>query len=338
MAQAVTGSRDQRCCSYMGARRGSGQLRRPTGQCLHIQSRLGGRRNLSPSRPLAFFRAINPAQLLARTPLLRRYRLHRLLCSITMATRLRDLVTRRSFKGRTLTSVTRRICPMVHTAASSITRAICGWVGMAMAWFKNITRRRLPKQARAPNWVAQIGTHGQCDGPPNPGGLTYTSCGDASSFNTSHTLLNEPADIAVDPNPDPVTHTRGSVYIADGYGNHRVVVFTTSDGGKSYQYSRQWGTACDHVGQDCPAGTFGKTGGGHPHCIVLGNDGLVYVCDRPNSRIQVFDKSCGGASTPGTPGVQPMCMPRRIINIGTDCRSDASGLRRKQCVPACRSS
>jgi hypothetical protein len=162
-------------------------------------------------------------------------------------------------------------------------------------------------------WVAQIGTLGQCDGPPNPGGLTYTSCGDANSFNTSHTLLNEPADIAVDPNPDPATGTPGSVYIADGYGNHRVVVYTTSDGGKSYQYNRQWGTACSKVGQDCPAGTFGKTGGGHPHCIVLGNDGLVYVCDRPNSRIQVFDKSCGAASVSGS---QPMCMPRRIINIG----------------------
>ena len=78
----------------------------------------------------------------------------------------------------------------------------------------------------------------------HPGGLTYTSCGDANSFNTSHTLLNEPADIAVDPNPDPVTHTPGSVYIADGYGNHRVVVYTTSDGGKTYQYNRQWGTTC----------------------------------------------------------------------------------------------
>jgi len=170
-------------------------------------------------------------------------------------------------------------------------------------------------------YVTQIGTHAQCDGPQNPAqpGFTYSTCGDANSFNTSHTLLNEPADMAVDPNPDPVTGTPGSVYIADGYGNHRVVVFTTSDGGKTYQYNRQWGTSCDHVGQDCPAGTFGRSGGGHPHCIVLGNDGLVYVCDRPNSRIQVFNKNCGGPSTPAAAGVQavqPMCAPRRIINIG----------------------
>jgi hypothetical protein len=39
--------------------------------------------------------------------------------------------------------------------------------------------------------------------------------------------LNEPAKIAVDPNPDPVTGELGSVYVADGYGNHRVVVFNS---------------------------------------------------------------------------------------------------------------
>jgi hypothetical protein len=170
----------------------------------------------------------------------------------------------------------------------------------------------------AATYVTQIGVKAHCDGtqtnPDNP----FTSCGEANSLNSSHTLLNEPADMTVDPEPDPVTHTRGSVYIADGYGNHRVVVFTTSDGGQTYQYNRQWGQACTINGQPtssqaCPPGTFGATGGGHPHCIVLGNDGLVYVCDRPNSRIQAFDRSCGSASVGGS---QPMCFPRKIINIG----------------------
>jgi hypothetical protein len=27
------------------------------------------------------------------------------------------------------------------------------------------------------------------------------------------------------------------------------------------------------------------------HCVALGNDGLVYVCDRQSDRIQVFDKT-----------------------------------------------
>jgi hypothetical protein len=166
-------------------------------------------------------------------------------------------------------------------------------------------------------FVAQIGTKGMCDGTQttsNP----FSSCTETNDHNTSHTLLNEPPDIAVDPLPDPVTGTPGSVYIADGYGNHRIVVYTTPDGGKTYTYNRQWGQACTIGGvrtnsQACPAGTFGASGGGHPHCVVLGNDGDVYVCDRPNSRIQVFDRSCGGPSVGGS---QPLCLPKKIINIG----------------------
>jgi NHL repeat len=174
----------------------------------------------------------------------------------------------------------------------------------------------------AATFVAQIGSKGMCDGTPTNANNPFSSCGETNDHNTSHTLLNEPPDMAVDPLPDPVTGTPGSVYIADGYGNHRVVVYTTSDGGKTYTYNRQWGQACVINGvrtnsQSCPAGTFGASGGGHPHCVVLGNDGLVYVCDRPNSRIQVFDRSCGAASNPNT-NFQPLCLPKKIINIGLD--------------------
>ena len=120
--------------------------------------------------------------------------------------------------------------------------------------------------------------------------------------------MNEPADIAVDPKKGPVSGTRGDIYIADGYGNHRVVVFNAAG-----QYVGQWGTACTTTGESCPAGTFGKSGGGHPHCVVLGNDGLVYVCDRPDDRIEVFQKTCAVPSTISNP--QPFCTPVRVINI-----------------------
>jgi hypothetical protein len=172
-------------------------------------------------------------------------------------------------------------------------------------------------------YVTQIGTKGMCDTtiPPLPGANPFTSCSETTDANTSHTLLNEPPDIAVDPNKDPVTGTPGSVYIADGYGNHRIVVYTTADGGRTYTYNRQWGTTCMINGvrsnsQACPAGTFGASGGGHPHCVVLGNDGNVYACDRPNSRIQVFDRNCGAASSTSNP--EPLCTPKKIINIGSN--------------------
>jgi hypothetical protein len=125
--------------------------------------------------------------------------------------------------------------------------------------------------------LLQIGEKFKCDWPKN-----NFACGnsvDDPGANQSKTLLNNPADLGVDPDPDPVTGKRGSVYIADGYGNHRVVVFDANG-----KYLRQWGKAGNGPGE------FGAPDGGHPHCVVLGTDGLVYTCDRNNSRIEVFDK------------------------------------------------
>lgn len=136
-------------------------------------------------------------------------------------------------------------------------------------------------------FTLQIGTKGMCDGAPaSPPAAVFPTCNEANSFNSSHTLLNEPADIAVDPKVGPISHQRGDIYIADGYGNHRVVVFD-----RNGKYLTQFGTNCGSVSPNCPGGTFGATGGGHPHCVVLGNDDLVYACDRPNSRIEVFTKT-----------------------------------------------
>ena len=118
--------------------------------------------------------------------------------------------------------------------------------------------------------LLQIGTKGKCDWPGN-----NFACGNSANdpaANQSHTLLNQPADVAVDP-------ANGDVYVADGYGNHRVVVFD-----KNGTWLRQWGSSGTGPGQFQPAD------GGHPHCVVLSNDALVYTCDRGSDRIQVFDK------------------------------------------------
>jgi len=140
------------------------------------------------------------------------------------------------------------------------------------------------KYSRAGTLLLQIGTRGVCDNPP------ANACGNSGAnadANKSKTLLNQPADIFVDPNPDPQNGQRGSVYIADGYGNHRVVVFT-ADG----TWLRQWGGVAGTVNNpvtDFPA-LFGAGDGGHPHCVLIAQDKLVYVCDRQNDRIQVFDR------------------------------------------------
>jgi DNA-binding beta-propeller fold protein YncE len=112
--------------------------------------------------------------------------------------------------------------------------------------------------------LLQIGRKGVCD---NAEG----KCGEPGG-NRSPNLLNEPADIAVDP-------ANGDIYIADGYGNHRVVVFDANG-----KFLRQWGDP----GTD--RGLFAVIGGGHPHCAKFDHEGLLYVCDRGNDRIEVFDK------------------------------------------------
>jgi len=126
--------------------------------------------------------------------------------------------------------------------------------------------------------LLQIGTKGQCDGSASRPTAPYPTCGEPG-HNTSRSLLNGPADVAVDPNPDPANGQRGSVYVADGYGNYRIVVFDAKG-----NYLRQWGSPGAGPGQ------FVQKGGGHPHCVELGKDGLVYACDRGQNRIHVFDR------------------------------------------------
>jgi hypothetical protein len=130
----------------------------------------------------------------------------------------------------------------------------------------------------------QIGTRGVCDFPAN--GNVCGNSGADPNANKSKTLLNQPADMWIDPNKDPVTGQRGSIYIADGYGNHRVVVFSATG-----TWLRQWGGVAGTVNvvTDSP-GLFASGDGGHPHCVLGGNDGMIYVCDRADDRIQVFDK------------------------------------------------
>src|SRR5882672_4560132 len=121
--------------------------------------------------------------------------------------------------------------------------------------------------------LLQIGTKFLCDS------ANGVCAGDSPSEGFSRTLLHRPADIAVDPNADPKTGERGSVYVADGYGNHRVVVFD-----RRGNYLRQMG------GVGTGPGQFAPGGGGHPHCVVIGKNGLVYACDRANERVNVFQR------------------------------------------------
>lgn len=97
------------------------------------------------------------------------------------------------------------------------------------------------------------------------------------------TRLGRPADIAVDP-------AANEVYVADGYGNRRIIVFDADTGA----YKRHWGAyggrPSDVVRHHALATAAPRQFGTPVHCVKLAKDGLVYVCDRRNDRIQIFHK------------------------------------------------
>lgn len=80
-------------------------------------------------------------------------------------------------------------------------------------------------------------------------------------------------------------------YVADGYGNKRVAVLDMSTGA----FKRYWG-AYGNAPDDADLGRYDPDAPpaqqfrNPVHCAEPSLDGLVYVCDRPNDRVQVFRK------------------------------------------------
>jgi autonomous glycyl radical cofactor GrcA len=139
---------------------------------------------------------------------------------------------------------------MVVDLKGTVWIAAAGWTESADAR----KREKVTKEdahvlafTRAGQLVRQIGRAGETD---------------ASDQKT----MQRPAALDIDPTAD-------EVYVADGYLNHRVIVFDAGTGA----YKRHW-----------------EANGSSPFnvvsCVKVANDGLVYVCDRRNDRIQVFKK------------------------------------------------
>ena len=93
--------------------------------------------------------------------------------------------------------------------------------------------------------------------------------------------VNRAAGVAVYP-------PSNEVFVADGYGNRRVIVFDADTGA----YKRHWG-AYGNRPDDGASSTRALEGDGPPqfstvHGIGVSNDGIVYVADRVNNRVQSF--------------------------------------------------
>ena len=100
----------------------------------------------------------------------------------------------------------------------------------------------------------------------------------------STTLLGRPAHMVIDA-------PTGEMFIADGYLNRRVIVVDARTGA----YKRHWGAYGNRPSDDKlpaydPKAPLPMQFANPVHCVRIANDGLVYVCDRTNDRIQVFRK------------------------------------------------
>jgi hypothetical protein len=104
-------------------------------------------------------------------------------------------------------------------------------------------------------------------------------------------LLYRPADMVVDPKTN-------RLYVADGYGNRRILVVDADTG----KYIGHFGAYGNNPIDDTAAAAAGAwpqasaKGEKKPaffrnpvHCVKIADDGKIYVCDRGNDRIQVFD-------------------------------------------------
>ena len=77
--------------------------------------------------------------------------------------------------------------------------------------------------------------------------------------------------------------SRREVYVTDGYTNHRVAVFNSDTGA----FLRSWGAygEAPRPAAENPRETFNNP----VHAVSLGPEGHLYICDRKNDRVQVFD-------------------------------------------------
>ncbi len=114
-------------------------------------------------------------------------------------------------------------------------------------------------------FLLQIGKAGKTDGSDSPTGF------------------NRPGALAVD-------NAANELYVADGFLNHRIAVFDATTGA----FKRSWG-AYGEKPTDTDPGAYDPNAAPSKQfhtlsCVKIARDGMVYVCDRQNDRIQVFQK------------------------------------------------
>ena len=187
--------------------------------------------------------------------------------------------------------VTHRCCKSLPAVAEfdAAGNYLRGWGGPGAGydWPKSEHGIMIDREGNV--WVAGNGNEDNQILKFTPDGKFLLQIGRAgkSEGSSSRTQLGRPAHMILD-------ERNSELYVADGYGNRRVVVFDAKTGA----YKRHWGAYGGAPNDDRqapydPAQPPSRQFGNPVHCVRLSSDGLVYVCDRQNNRIQVFDRNGG---------------------------------------------
>ena len=114
-------------------------------------------------------------------------------------------------------------------------------------------------------WVVDNGYHTVRK--MTPDGKVLLTLGTAGEAGNDETHMYQPTDVAIAP--------AGDIFVSDGYVNQRVIHFD-----KTGKFVKAWGTL------GAGPGEFSLV-----HGIAIDSKGRLYVVDRNNSRIQVFNQS-----------------------------------------------
>jgi DNA-binding beta-propeller fold protein YncE len=114
-------------------------------------------------------------------------------------------------------------------------------------------------------WIADIDLH--VVRKFTPGGEILLTLGTLGEKGDDQTHLNMPTDMAISPT--------GEIFVSDGYGNNRIVHFDAKG-----KFVKQWG----QMG-------VAPTDFSLPHAIAMDSKGRLYIADRNNVRVLVYDQS-----------------------------------------------
>jgi sugar lactone lactonase YvrE len=132
----------------------------------------------------------------------------------------------------------------------------CAFDKAGNIWIGSAPSGMVQKYTHDGKLLLQVGKKGTYD--------TADGTEKGAPLNSNAAVFTHPSSIYIDP-------ANGDVYVSDGEqprGNRRIVVMDYTG-----KFMRQWTPDAKSI-----------------HCMTVANDGLFYICDRPGSRILVYDK------------------------------------------------